>query len=276
METIGLVAGNGFFPREFIANVRTAGHQVAVAAHYEETDPAVLESATFVEWIHVGQIARTIRFFKKNNVKTVAFLGGIKRQRLFRKVRLDWLAMKILARAIGMQDDAVLRAVAQEYESRGITVISPIEFLGKSCAQSGCLTQRGLSSAERKAAQLGWEAAETLGRLDTGQTAVVNRGIVVALEAIEGTDATITRAGVLSGPGCVVVKLPKPIQDRRLDLPAIGPDTIEKMQSSRATALVLQHHGALLLNPAEIIRLADKADIAIEVVEDLSMLRSSS
>lgn len=273
METIGLVAGNGFFPGEFIANVKTAGHQIAVAAHYEETDPAVIENATFIEWIHVGQIARTIRFFEKNNVKTVAFLGGIRRQRLFRKVRLDWLAMKIIARAIGMRDDAILRAIAQEYENRGFTVISPVEFLGRSCAQIGCLTNRKLSAAEREAAQLGWEAAETLGSLDTGQTAVVNGGIIVALEAIEGTDATITRAGVLSGPGAVVVKLPKPIQDRRLDLPAIGPKTIETMQASGATALILQHQGALLFDPGEIVRLANKADIAIEVVESGTVLK---
>jgi UDP-2,3-diacylglucosamine hydrolase len=269
---IGLVAGNGVFPLEFAKNALNAGRSVIVVAHCEETDPALSGLASELTWVRFGQLGRAIRFLKKHKVKEVAFLGGIKRERLFHKVRLDWIALKIVASAKSFRDDAMLRAVALEYEKNGFSVISPAVFLPESCISAGTYTKRSLTKDELLSAQLGWQAASLLGSLDTGQTVVVNQRVIVALEAVEGTDATIRRAGEVSGVGSVVVKLPKPIQDRRLDLPGVGLRTIEQMKQAGATCLILQSRGALLLHPQEVIRAANAGGIAIEVFDSLESL----
>ncbi len=278
---VGLIAGNGQFPLEFLKSAKERGVATAVVAHRGETDPRVADLATTILWVRVGEIGKTIAFFKNHGVSQVAFLGGISRIQIFktdpskrfslfawwrqRTVWLDWRAVKILARVGGFSDDKLLRGVAREFEREHIEVISPSSFLVESVVRPGPLTSRSLTKNERRDAATGWLAAERLGELDIGQTVVVADGVVTAIEAIEGTDRTIARAGVMtSGKAGVVVKRSKPQQDTRLDLPSVGIRTIEMMVEAGATALVLEAGKVLLLHPQEVTSLAEQHRIAIE------------
>lgn len=263
---VGLIAGNGSFPLEFAKNAKEQGLDVVAVAHIGETDPVLEKLVSKCLWIKVGQLGKTIRFLKKGKVKQVAFVGGIKRVNLFGGVKLDLRGTLLLTRLRSVKDDALLRGVAGEIESSGIEVISANSLLKESVPKMGVLTKRALSDKERKDADIGWEAAKGLGALDIGQTVIVSEGVVVAVEAIEGTDATILRAGNLSKSG-VVVKVPKPQQDLRMDVPAVGVTTIDNMKAAGLTALVLESGKAWLNDPQEIVAAADSAGIAIEAFD---------
>jgi DUF1009 family protein len=270
---IGLVAGGGNFPIEFVRRARERGLEVAVVAHHGESDAALTALVPDALWIKVGQLGKLISFFKKRKVRQVAFAGGISRVRLFQNTWLDFRGAALIARLGSVKDDVVLRGVAAELESEGMHVFSATALLDRSTPGIGRLGRRELSRAEAAEAVLGWEAAEAIGRLDIGQTVVVAKGVIAAVEAVEGTDAAIARAGQLAGAGAIVVKLPKPQQDRRLDLPALGPQTIETMKKVGATALVLREAGAVLLDPLTLVHAADEANIAIEAFPDIDALK---
>lgn len=265
---IGLVAGNGIYPIQFAERARELGLDVIVVAHKGETDPAIERFASVCTWIKVGQLGKLIRTFTSHRVKQATFAGGIKRINIFKGVRLDLKALSLIARLGSVKDDVLLRGIASELERLGISVIGAHLVLDKSVPTAGILTRRGLSEDELKNATVGWEAATAIGRLDIGQTVITNGGVVVAVEAVEGTDQAIRRAGELSGAGSVVVKLAKPQQDLRLDLPAVGPDTITSMREAGASALVIQSGRALLLDPQEIITRANSSGISIVCFDD--------
>jgi UDP-2,3-diacylglucosamine hydrolase len=284
---IGLVAGNGSFPLEFLKNAKARGLDVVVVAHVGETDRQVEGLAWHCAWIRVGQVGKLLRTFKRKGVRQAAFVGGIRRARLFGSFRPDLRALSIIARLGSVKDDKLLRAVAAEIEKDGIEVFSASVLLERSVPCVGTLTRRALSEAERSGAAVGWEASKGVGALDIGQTVVVCQGVVVAVEAVEGTDAAIARGGDLAGRrsgrpekgSLVVVKLAKPQQDLRLDLPAVGVGTISAMKIAGASALVLEAGKAVILNPQEVIEAADMEGIAIEAVnsrEDLGGNRKAS
>lgn len=266
---VGLIAGNGSFPLEFASGAKEAGLKVVAVAHVGETDPKLAEAVSDCLWIKVGELGKVFDFFKQHRVQQVAFAGGIKRINLFGGVKLDLKAIALLARVRSVKDDVLLRGVARELESLGIDVFSAHVFLHNSVPVSGALTRRGLSVSEREDATIGWKAAKQIGLAEIGQSVVVNRGMIVAVEAVEGTDACIERAGQLVGAGCTVVKCSKPQQDLRLDLPTIGPKTIEVMQRAGATALVIEAARCLILDREETVRLADAAGISIVAFENL-------
>lgn len=267
LDRIGLIAGNGTFPLEFVRQAKTQGIQVYVVAHYTETDPEIETLADKTLWIRVGELGKLIKFFETNALKQVAMAGGIRRPKLFGGVRPDLRAIALIARLRSVHDDVLLRGVAQELENSGIEVIAATALLDKCVPSCGLLTSRDLTEMERKNAAIGVQAVRLIGQLDIGQCVVVNQEVVVAVEAVEGTDATILRAGELSGKGSVVVKLAKPQQDLRFDLPAIGPQTIQNMQLAGATALVLGHRQTLMLEAPRVLELAQSANIAIRVIE---------
>lgn len=263
---IGLIAGNGEFPREFILKAQGAGHPVYVYALKGEASGELSQLADDLTWGYVGNLQGAIRYFKKQGVPEVAMLGGVKRVNVFRLLHFDWLMLRAMKNARGRQDDGLLRSICAEIERAGLRVFNPKRFLSQAASAEGCLTLKPLSDSEREDRDLGIRAARLLGSLDVGQTVVVKGGVVVALEAVEGTDATIKRAGQLAGPGVVVVKLPKPGQDRRLDLPSIGPETINNLKDIGARALIIEKEGALILEPEKVIQLADSCGITIEVI----------
>jgi DUF1009 family protein len=264
---VGLVAGNGSFPVEFSTFAQEKGLSVVAVAHIGETDPALEKLVSHCLWVKVGQLGKSIDFFTSHGVKQLAFAGGIKRINLFGGVKLDMRALALLARVRSVKDDVLLRGLATEFESQGIQVFSAHHFLRDSVPAVGSLTRRGLSVSELRDAEIGWEAAAQIGLSDIGQSVVVRDGTVVAVEAVEGTDSCIERAGSLAGAGCTVVKRAKPQQDLRLDLPTIGPQTIAVMKQTRATALVIEAGRSIVLDRPATIQAADAAGIAIFAAE---------
>jgi len=262
-ENIGLIAGKGQFPLLFAQAARQQGAAVIAVAHRGETDPDLASFVTELHWIHVGQLGKIIRIFKAAGVRQAVMAGGISRGRLFREFRPDWRAVNVIRRAGAGRDDRLLRAVADELETEGITIAPSTLFLHDLLAASGPLSRRPPTPEELADINLGVQAARELGRLDIGQCAVVRRQVVVALEAIEGTDATIRRGGVLAGPGVVVVKMSKPDQDLRFDVPAVGLDTVAAMREVKAAVLAIEAGKTLIFDRPEMLKVADQAGIAV-------------
>lgn len=269
---IGLVAGNGTFPLEFVKKAKDHNLDVVVLAHHGETDPAIEQLVDKCEWIKVGQLGKIIKALKHYRVKQVAFAGGIVRTKLFGGVKLDLKALAVLAKVRSVKDDAILRAVVRELELGGVSVFSASLLLTESIVKEGCLTKRKLTEEEISDAVIGWEAAKTMGQLDIGQTVIVAQGLIVAVEAVEGTDAAIRRAGQLVNGGGVVVKVLKPQQDQRIDLPTIGPNTINILKEAKIDALVVEADKTIILQPTEVIALSNDAGIAIRAIRNLDDL----
>ena len=262
-ENIGLIAGKGQFPRLFARAARDHGARVIAVAHRHETDPALADLVDEIHWIYVGQLGKMIRIFKDAGVRRAVMAGGITRGRLFREFRPDWRALSVVRRAGAGQDDRLLQAVAAEFESEGITIAPSTLFLDELLAPAGKLSKRTPTKAELQDIDFGFRIAKEIGALDIGQTVVVRRQVVVALEAVEGTDACIRRAGALAGPGTVVVKTSKPNQDLRFDVPAVGLETIQSMTAAQATVLALEAHKTLTFDRDQMLTAANRAKIAV-------------
>jgi DUF1009 family protein len=262
-ENIGLIAGKGQFPLLFAQAARSHGVEVVAAAHRGETDPALGALVQELHWVYVGQLGKIIRIFKKAGVRRAVMAGGITRGRLFKEFRPDLRALSVVRRAGAGQDDRLLRAVAAELESEGITVAPSTLFLEDLLAPAGQIGRRAPSPEERQDIDFGLQVAREVGRLDLGQCVVVRRQVVVALEAIEGTDEAIRRGGSLAGPGTVVVKISKPHQDLRFDVPAVGPETIAVMTEVKAAVLALESGKTLIFNRQEMLKAANRAKIAV-------------
>jgi DUF1009 family protein len=262
-ENIGLIAGKGQFPLLFAQAARQQGAAVVAVAHRGETDPALADLVAELHWIHVGQLGKIIRIFKAAGVRQAVMAGGISRGRLFREFRPDWRALSVIRRAGAGQDDRLLRAVAGEMETEGITIAPSTLFMDDLLAPAGALSRRSPSPEELEDIKIGAQAAKELGRLDIGQCAVVRRQVVVALETVEGTDATIRRGGALAGPGAVVVKMSKPGQDLRFDVPAVGLTTIAAMGEVKAAVLAIEAGMTLVFDRAEMLKMADQTGMAV-------------
>ena len=243
------------------------GHQVFAIAHRGETDQAIEKWCTGVKWLKLGQLNKLIGFFKKRNVGIVMFAGTITKTRIFFDVRPDFRALALWNKLEGHLDDRLLRAVAAELEKEGIKVLPYTWLLEDLLFPLGILTRRFPSSREEKDIRFGLGLARQIGRLDIGQCLAVKDGTVLAIEAIEGTDETIRRGGRLGGEGAVIVKVCKPGQDTRFDLPSVGTKTIETMIESGASVLAAEAGRSLFFDRDEAVMLADKHGIAIVGVE---------
>jgi DUF1009 family protein len=262
-ENIGLIAGKGQFPFLFAQAANKHGFQVIAVAHRGETDPELAALVHRLHWVYVGQLGKIIRILKKEGVSRAVMAGGISRGRLFREFRPDLRALSLIRRVGAGKDDRLLRAVAEEMEREGIQIAPSTLFLDELFASSGQLSRRAPTAEEHQDIEFGYEIAKVIGRLDIGQCVVVRRGVVVALEAIEGTDETIRRGGRLAGPGAVVVKVSKPHQDLRFDVPAVGLDTIHTMVEVKAKVLAVDAGKSLIFNRDQMLKEADRAGIAI-------------
>lgn len=264
----GLIAGNGRFPFLVLDGARREGVEMAVAAIREETDPAIEQSARVVEWISVGHLNRLIKFFRREGVTHAIMAGQVKHVQIFKLNALPDLRMaRMLARLKRRNTDALIGGVAAELESEGVTLIDSTTFLQPLLARSGPLTRRKPNRHEQADIDYGLHVATELARLDLGQTIVVKNQAVVALEAMEGTDATIRRASELvRGRALTVIKVAKPNQDMRFDVPVIGLNTIETLKNSKVTAMSLSADRTLIFDRDETLREADRAGIAIIAV----------
>lgn len=261
MEKIGLIAGNGQFPFIFAENARKMGFSVVVAAHQGETDPSLSEQVDEILWIRVGQLGKLISFFKKKGIKNTVMAGGIQKTKIF-DVRPDFRALTLLSRLKEKKDDILLRAIADELEKEDIQVKEATLYLSSILSQEGEWT-RPLKRGEKEDIQWGWSLAKKIGALDIGQCVVVRNGVILAIEAIEGTDAAIRRGGTLGKKDAVVIKICKPQQDFRFDLPAIGPGTIQTMKEVKASVLAVEAGKSLVLEKGKFLTDAKAAGIAV-------------
>jgi DUF1009 family protein len=261
----GLIAGNGRFPFLVLEGARDRGAEIAVAAIKEEAAPELAEKASQIEWIGVGQLGRLIRYFKREQVTHAIMAGQVKHHQIFRLNALPDLRMvRLLTRLSTKTTDSLIGAVADELAREGITLVDSTTFLEPLIAPEGVLTRRSPTKDERADIDYGLDIAREIGRLDLGQTIAVKDRAVVAIEAMEGTDAVIVRAGeVTRGRPFVVVKVAKPDQDMRFDVPVIGLPTIEKMTDAGATAIHLTAGKTLLFDRGELVDLADKGRLSI-------------
>jgi DUF1009 family protein len=258
-----LIAGNGEFPMAFARAAKQKRMNIIAVAHEDETSPELAKLVDGIFWVKVGQLGKLIRIFQEQGVSDVLMAGGIKKTRLFSGALPDLRGMALLARMIHKKDDSLLRAVADELESEGITVRESTLYLDNLLAQPGVLTRKKPSRDEQKDIDFGWEIAKEVGRLDIGQTIVVKDQAVLAVEAIEGTDEAIRRGGRLCREGAVIVKICKPHQDLRFDLPAIGTQTIRSMNEVKATCLAIEAGKTIILDRESVIAEADRSGIVI-------------
>ena len=262
-ESIGIISGGGQFPLLVADSIRRMGMRVVAVAHVEDTDPSLGETVDKIIWIKLGKLGRLIKVFKQNNVKRVLMAGTISKNHMFSKARPDIRGLSFISRLAIFHDDGILRALADELAKEGIEIVSSTKYLPELLAPEGCLTKRRPSRGDKEDICIGWEVAKELGRLDIGQCVVVRKRAIVALEGIDGTDATISRGGKLAEKGAVVVKICKPNQDTRFDVPSVGLDTLNVMSEVKAAVLAVEAGKTLMFNREEMIRYADKEGISI-------------
>lgn len=263
MKKIGLIAGGGQFPIIFSKAAGSAGFSVHALAHINQTDPDLESHVDSIKWIHLGQLKRLVAFFKSCRIKEAVMMGTIIKPNLFEEMRPDELAVSIISNMKHTHDDAILRALADLLEQEGILIRSSTFLLPEILAAEGCWTKREPSGAERADINLGWDLAKEIGGLDIGQCIVVAGGSVMAIEAIDGTDETIARGGRLGSGNAVVIKVSKPNQDLRFDIPAVGIDTVRVMHEAGATALAVEAGKVIVFEKEEMISFADDCGISI-------------
>ena len=261
--TIGLVAGNGSLPLLLASSIQGHGYPVVAIGHRGATRRELKGRVNTFHWVNIGELGKIIDFLKGEGIEKAILAGGIPKTHFFSKVKPDARAIQVLIRLKDKEDDAILRAIAEEIESEGIRVISPIPFLREAMAPRGCWTQRTPTEREEKDLAFGWRIAKRVGRLDIGQCVVVKDQMVLAVEAMEGTNRTIRRGGRLGRGEVMVIKVCKPRQDRRLDLPVIGPPTIKNLKEAGASALVVEARKTVVLDKREVIRQADQNQICL-------------
>src|ERR1700736_2546561 len=273
-EKLGLIAGNGKFPFLILDAARAQGYEVVVAAIKEETFPEIeAHGATAVHWLSLGELSRLIETFQREGVRRAIMAGQVKHKQIFSSIRPDWRLAKLMLSLGTRNTDSVLGAVAQVLADEGITLENSTLFLQPLLAKAGVLTRRAPTPQERKNIDYGRAVARHVAQYDIGQTVVVAESACVSVEAMEGTDSTIERAGAimrsLEGDASTlsreltVVKIAKPNQDMRFDVPVIGVKTIEVDRKSGATCLALDAGKCLLLDGKAVISAADSANITI-------------
>jgi UDP-2,3-diacylglucosamine hydrolase len=274
MQRIGLIAGNGKFPFLVLDAARAQGFEVVVVAIKEEAFPEIEDQgAASVHWLSLGELSKLIETFQREGVSRAIMAGQVKHKQIFSAIRPDWRLAKLLLSLTTRNTDSLLGAVAKVLAEEGITLESSTELLEPLLAKSGVLTRRAPTEQERKNIGYGRAVALQLAQHDIGQTVVIAESACVAVEAMEGTDATIERAGHIMGSlhgdastlsrALTVVKIAKPNQDMRFDVPVIGVKTIEVMQAAGASCLALDAGKCLLLDGARVLDAANAAGIAV-------------
>lgn len=265
---LGLIAGNGRFPFLVLEAARLQGHDVTVIAAKEETFPELAEAAerhgATLHWISLGQLGTCISIMKAAGVTHAVMAGQVKHTKIFSGgIVPDWTFMTVLTKLRSRNTDGLIGAVAEVLRDKGIELIDSTGLLRPLLAKPGALTQREPTEEEQKSFEFGYRMADAIAALDIGQTVAVKHQAVVAVEAMEGTDAVIARAGQLAGPGVCVVKVAKPKQDMRFDVPVIGIATVQAMRSAGATALSIDAGRTLVLDGDSVFASANEAGIAI-------------
>jgi DUF1009 family protein len=268
VKKLGLIAGNGKFPLIFAEQARKEGYSLVAVAHRGETVKEIEDLLEDVTWIYVGQLGKMIRTFLRAGITEAVMAGGIHKVKFLENFRPDLRGVKFLARIKSKDDDALLRGVAEELESEGIKILNSTLCVPQIVASEGVLTRRAPSAAEWEDVRFGFGVAKEIGRLGIGQTIVVKKQIVVAVEALEGTDAAIERGGKLARSGFVVVKVSKPDQDLRCDVPAVGVATLRQLRETGGTVLAVEAGKTILLEKDLFLKQAEDFGISVVALRD--------
>jgi hypothetical protein len=265
---VGLIAGSGRFPFLVLDAARALGHAVTLLAIEEEASSALVDAAARepradLHWVSLGQLGNAIDILRGAGVTQAVMAGQVKHVRLFSGIVPDRLLLSAVLKLRSRNTDALIAAVAQVMREHGIELLDSTAYLAPLVARPGVLTARPLTDEEQQDVEFGYRMADHIAALDIGQTIVVKRAAVVAVEAMEGTDEAIARAGRLAGPGASVIKVAKPNQDMRFDVPVIGVATIDAMREAGATALSIDAGLTLLVDGDAVVRAADAAGIAM-------------
>jgi DUF1009 family protein len=265
VENWGLIAGNGDFPFLVLEGARSRGIEMAVIAIREEASPELERRTSRLHWVSLGELSRTIELLHQEGVKHAVMAGQVKHNKIFSAIRPDWKLAKLLLTLPSKNTDSLIGAVARVLADEGIELVDSTKFLGALLPAAGILTRRAPDQTESADINYGRAIAQQIAALDLGQTVVVRDRACVAIEAMEGTDETIERAArIVAGQRLVVVKVSKPAQDMRFDVPVVGLRTIEVMHRANATALALDAGKTLLFDRDALIAAADEAGISIE------------
>jgi DUF1009 family protein len=263
LDTLGILAGNGVYPRLLADSARKAGVRKIVAAAFTgETDPTLTQDVDLIEWMRVGQLNRLLKFFRAHDIHRAIMAGQIAPKNLF-DLQPDWKALLLLGKLKERNAESIFAAIADELAKIDVELLPATTFLENSLASSGLVVGAKLSRQEEEDVDLGWKTAKEIARLDIGQTVIVKNGTIVALEALEGTNETIKRGGTLARSGAVMVKVTKPNQDMRFDVPVIGVETIRIAAKAKLRVVAVEAGKTLLLEHAAIIDLANHSRISI-------------
>lgn len=264
MERVGLIAGNGKLPLLFASTARTEGIEVVAAAHVGECLPEIEGLIDDLTWVKVGQLDRIIETFKDRGIDRAVMAGGINKASLLDNFDPDERAQQMLGKLTAWGDDAILRGVAGELEAEGIAVVESTIFLQRILTAVGPISGAPLDEAQQSDVVLGVAVAKAVGQWDVGQSVAVKSGMVLAVEAIEGTDATIDR---IPTEGAVLVKVSKPSQDMRFDVPAVGPETVERCAHKGVAVLALEAGKTLILDKEQALERAVETGLKIVGVD---------
>jgi len=262
-DILGIIAGNGVYPRLLADSARKVGVKKIVAAAFtDETDSTLVQHVDLIEWIRVGQLSRLLKFFREQKIPHAIMAGQIAPKNLF-DLHPDWKALLVLAKLKQRNAESIFAAIGDELAKVGVDLLPATTFLEEFLAPPGLIAGPKLTRREEEDVDLGWKIAKEIARLDVGQTVIVKNGTIVAVEALEGTNETIKRGGNLARKGAVAIKVAKPYQDMRFDVPVIGVETIRIAADAKLRAIAIEAGKTLLLEKDTIIDLANCSKLSI-------------
>jgi len=263
LHILGIIAGNGVYPRLLVEAARKAGvKKIVVAAFTDDTDPILGQQVDILEWMRVGQLGRLLKFFRSQDIHHAIMAGQIAPKNLF-DLRPDLKALMLLGKLKERNAESIFAAIADELAKIDVDLLPATTFLEDSLARSGLIAGPKLSSRQERDVDLGWGVAKEIARLDIGQSIVIKNGTIVAVEALEGTNDAIKRGGTLAGEGAVMIKVSKPNQDMRFDVPVIGVETVRIAAESGVRVIAVEAGKTLLLERDAVVNLAEAASISI-------------
>ena len=274
MQTLGLLAGIGHLPVDVAQSAKRLGYKVAAIAVVPETDPELPENVDIFYDINVGKLGKIIKTLKQHDVKNVTMIGKVTKEVLYKNGAIipDLTAIKLLASLPDRKDDTIMNALVKLVEDAGMHVMDQAELIKPLLPEPGVLTKRKPTEQEWEDMRFGFRMAKELGRLDIGQTVVVKNRAVMALEAIEGTDACILRGGFLGKGGVIVAKTAKPAQDKRFDMPSVGTTTLTSMIHAGATGIVIEAGRTLLVDRKRTLAMAEEKGITIVSMDESELI----
>jgi len=264
MKSIGIIAGNGLLPLRVAAAIREEGHSVFSCCIEGETDPSLPSISDSHTWVKLGELKKTYNYFEQHGVDEAVFIGKITKTSIFAgHIKPDVDMVFLFSTLPNRNDDTILAGICDYFEKKGVHIIDSTTYLKSCMPPLGCLTKKKPSKKEKEDIQFGWVLAKESARLDIGQSVVVKDKTILAVEAIEGTDQAIARGGLLGGENGIVIKVEKPQQDMRFDVPTIGKGTIHAMRDAKMKVLAFEANKTLFVDMDEVIKEANDNNIII-------------